>query len=132
MKRIVFIGALFLTGCYIHIPDGIRAQMAAEHFLDTLYGPHKVVDKIGIGFITIKDYLNPSKQKLFLRDTGYYHLTENQLVVLKKKLNSILLDKECIKGTINVEGYNVNSANHITAFFIDSAFRKVFGAIQLR
>jgi hypothetical protein len=132
MKRLFFLSILILSGCYEHIPDGVKAQMAAENFLDTLYRPNKVRDKIGLNYITVKEYLNLTKRKIFQKDSTYYHLSTNEWLLFTKKINHILSrDNEKIKGTIEIEGYTVNHVKYTTAFFVDSRYRKVFAVISL-
>lgn len=132
MKKLIIIGLLILTGCYMHIPDGIRGQSATERFLDTLYRPDTVQNKIGVGFITIKDYLNPSKQKVFqLESTD--QLSANEWLVFTGKVNDILSkNKSCINGTINVESYEARGTKYMTAFFVDSSFRKVVATLPIK
>lgn len=132
MKKLFLICILFLTGCYVYIPDGVRADFAANNFLDTLYRPKKVEQIVGLGFTTIKDYLNPSKQKIFQKDDNYYHLGLKGWSIFTKKVNEILIKgRGRITGTITIEGYTVNDTKYTTAFFVDKSFRKVFATIPL-
>ena len=84
MKKLLFIGIVLFTSCYEYIPPGIVAQEHAEDFLDSISGKSKVENKVGMGFISIKEYLNPIKQRTFQQDTTY-HLSKTSGRFLLKK-----------------------------------------------
>ena len=132
MKKLFLICALFLTGCCVYIPDGVKADFAAQKFLDSLYRPNKIEGIVGLGFIKIKDYLNPSTQKIFQKDDNYYHLGANGWSIFIKKVNEILSKGGGrINGMITINGYTVRGTKYTTAFFVDNSFTKVFATISL-
>jgi len=142
MKSLFLTGILILilAGCDERMPNDLKAQIAAESFLDTLYRPNKVVDKTGIGFIKITDYLDPSKKNYlnqskrgtFQSIIKYYYPSGDEWVAFTEKASKILSKgEEHVKGAIQLERYKVKDTKYITAFFVDSTFSRVFGRIQL-
>ena len=132
MKKLLFICALSLTGCYEHVPDAIKASIAAENFLDNLYRPNKIEEEEQLDFTTIKDYLNPSKQKIFQKENTYYHLSANEWDIFTKKINDISAKGTTrINSIITIESFKFKGTKHSMAFIVDSPFRKVFATIPL-
>src|SRR6185312_4890109 len=134
MKSLFLTGILILilAGCDERMPNDLKAQIAAESFLDTLYRPNKVVDKTGIGFIKITDYLDQSKRGTFQSIIKYYYPSGDEWVAFTEKASKILSKgEEHVKGAIQLERYKVKDTKYITAFFVDSTFSRVFGRIQL-
>ena len=141
MKTLFYIGFFLLfVACTERMPNGLKAQISSENFLDTLYHPSKVENKAGIDFITITDYLdsskkdyqNHSKRQVLKEIIDYRRPSANDWPIFVEKATDILSKKEGDKkGAIQLEIYKVNGTEFITAFFVDSTFSKVFGRIQL-
>ena len=132
MKRFLFVGLLLLTSCYEHIPNGVIAQNIAERYLDSIYRPNLVTEKIGVGYITLKEYLTPLTQRKFQQDTYHYHVSKIDWGDFTKKTDDILSKgRGRNKGVITVENYRDNGTEYTTAFFVDSSFKKVFATIQI-
>jgi hypothetical protein len=132
MKKLLFICTIFLAGCYEHVPDPIKASIAAEMFLENLYQPIKIDEEEQLDFITIKEYLNPSKQKIFQKENTYHHLSANGWDIFTKKINDISVKgKTRINSIITIESYKFKGTKYTMAFIVDSPFRKVFATIPI-
>jgi len=132
MKKLLLVPLVLLIGCYEHIPKGVIAQMTTERYLDSLYRPDTITGKIGVGYITIKQYFISSTQRRFQLDSQDYHLSKIDWVGFKKKIKDILSKGGGRdKGVITVENYRINGSEYTTAFLVDSNLRKVFATIPM-
>ncbi|WP_428327314.1 hypothetical protein [Mucilaginibacter sp.] len=135
MKRKYYwlINVLLIFGCHEYMPPGITPQFKAEDYLDSLYRPDTVGIKIGMGYITLKDYATPLKRRAFQQNTDLNKVSTIHWDDFTKKTNDIISKaKDRSKGSIVILNYHVHRTEHTTAFFIDSSVRKVFDTIQIK
>jgi hypothetical protein len=115
------------------MPPGTEAYFTAGKYLDSLYRPDTVGIKVGMAYITLKDYATPIKRKAFQQDTSLDKVIKIDGVDFARKTNAIVSKAEDrSKGVIQVLNYNVHNGEHTTAFFIDSTQRKVFDTIEMK
>jgi hypothetical protein len=133
MKILYTTSLVFLLGCHMYMPRGIGAQSTAEKYLDSIYRPDTVGIKIGMGYITLKDYSIPAKQKAFQQDSDLNKVSKISWADFTRKANDIVSKENGRStGSIVVLNYSAHRTEHTTAFFIDSSLRKVFDTIEMK
>jgi len=133
-KKILYvISVLFLFSCHEYMPPGITAYSTAEKYLDSLHRPDTIGIKIGMAYISLKDYAMPVKRRVFQQDTELNKVSAISWDDFTRKISDIVAKgKNRSKGVIQVLNYKIHNTDHTIAFFIDSSQRKVLDTIQMK
>ena len=133
-KNIFYVIVLLLAySCTMYMPPGITAQTTAEKYLDSLYRPDTIRPKIGMGYITLKDFAIAVKRTEFQKDSSLNNVSTISWADFTKKTNEIVTKhKDLGTGSIVILSYQFQSKEHTTAFFVDGWEKKVIDTIQMK